>query len=164
MAVQQLDAQGCEIPLLNAFLDAQQFRGLSRRSIRAYAYDLLHFARGCFPDPPRPFPQIDESTLLKISIGRLRDFVLATRSSARRPVEFNRLRRGEGKKGFQRERNRRFRYLWAATSAHLPTEGSNRHTFQNLKYFWLGFCRNLESLSRLKTNARTIPRDAAMPD
>jgi integrase/recombinase XerD len=39
-------------------------RGLSLRSLRAYAYDALHFARWWFPHPPRPFADIDESTLL----------------------------------------------------------------------------------------------------
>jgi hypothetical protein len=40
-----LDAQGQEIAWANAFLDAQRVRQLSLRSLRAYAYDLLHFAR-----------------------------------------------------------------------------------------------------------------------
>lgn len=58
------DEQSSEIPWLNEFLDAQRARGLSLCSVRAYAYDLLHFARWWFPHPPRPFAQIDESTLL----------------------------------------------------------------------------------------------------
>jgi site-specific recombinase XerD len=32
--------------------------------LRAYGYDCLHFARWWFPDPPRPFSEIDESTLV----------------------------------------------------------------------------------------------------
>jgi site-specific recombinase XerD len=59
-----LDQQGQEVTLVNEFLDAQHMRGLSPCSLRAYGYDFLHFARWWFPDPPRPFPEIDDSTLL----------------------------------------------------------------------------------------------------
>src|SRR6266571_2123187 len=58
-----LDEQGQEITWANAFLDGQRIRQLSLRSLRAYAYDLLHFARW-FQDPPRPLSGITESTLL----------------------------------------------------------------------------------------------------
>ena len=58
-----LDEQAQEIAWANAFLDAQRVRQLSLRSLRAYAYDLLHFARW-FQDPPRLLPEITESTLL----------------------------------------------------------------------------------------------------
>jgi site-specific recombinase XerD len=58
-----LDEQGQEVAWANAFLDAQRIRQLSQRSLRAYAYDLLHFARW-FQDPPRPLSQITQSTLL----------------------------------------------------------------------------------------------------
>jgi len=58
-----LDQQGQEIAWANAFLDAQRVRQLSPRSLRAYAYDLLHFARW-LQDPPRPLSEITESTLL----------------------------------------------------------------------------------------------------
>ena len=55
-----LDERGQEVALANAFLDAQRIRQLSLRSLRAYAYDLLHFARwfltppGIFPTSPNP--------------------------------------------------------------------------------------------------------------
>lgn len=55
-----LDAQGQELDWANAFLDAQRTRQLSLRSLRAYAYDLLHFARWL----AQPLPEITESTLL----------------------------------------------------------------------------------------------------
>jgi site-specific recombinase XerD len=58
-----LDEQGQEVAWANAFLDAQRIRQLSLPSLRAYAYDLLHFARW-FQDPPRPLSEITESTLL----------------------------------------------------------------------------------------------------
>jgi len=58
------DEHGREISSLNEFLDAQRARGLSLCSVRAYAYDLLHFARWWLPDPPRPLAQMDESILL----------------------------------------------------------------------------------------------------
>jgi integrase/recombinase XerD len=58
-----LDEQGQGVTWANAFLDAQRIRQLSLRSLRAYAYDLLHFARW-FQDPPRSLSEISESTLL----------------------------------------------------------------------------------------------------
>ena len=58
-----LDDQGREIAWANAFLDAQRVRQLSLRSLRAYAYDLLHFARW-WRDPSRSLSEIGESTVL----------------------------------------------------------------------------------------------------
>ena len=40
-----LDEENREIAWVNDFLDAQHLRQLSPRSLRTYAYDLLHFAR-----------------------------------------------------------------------------------------------------------------------
>ena len=40
-----VDHQEQEITWANEFLDAQRIRQLSLRSLRAYGYDLLHFAR-----------------------------------------------------------------------------------------------------------------------
>jgi site-specific recombinase XerD len=57
-----LDAQDHEIVWANAFLDAQRLRQLSLRSLRAYAYDLLHFARWLETSQPA-LDQITESTL-----------------------------------------------------------------------------------------------------
>jgi len=59
-----LEEQGQEIAWANAFLDAQRIRQLSLRSLRAYAYDLLHFARWWLQRPAQPLSQITESTLL----------------------------------------------------------------------------------------------------
>lgn len=62
-----LDEQDREIAWANAFLDAQRLRQLSLRSLRAYAYDLLHFARwaqGAPPlIPPRPLAEITGSAM-----------------------------------------------------------------------------------------------------
>jgi len=58
-----VDAQGREITWANTFLDAQRVRQLSLRSLRAYAYDLLHFARW-LELAPQPLSEITESTLL----------------------------------------------------------------------------------------------------
>jgi integrase/recombinase XerD len=58
------DPQGREIAWANAFLDAQRVRQLSLRSLRAYAYDLLHFARWWSGRPQRPLSEITESALL----------------------------------------------------------------------------------------------------
>ena len=59
-----LDEQGHEITWANQFLDAQHIRQLSPRSLRAYAYDLLHFARW-FQSQPHTLSEISESTLLE---------------------------------------------------------------------------------------------------
>src|SRR2546427_6944683 len=58
-----LDQQGHPIAWANDFLDAQYIRQLSPRSVRAYAYDLLHFARW-FHGRCQPLSEITESTLL----------------------------------------------------------------------------------------------------
>jgi hypothetical protein len=50
-----------------SYLDAQRIRQLSLRSLRAYAFDLLHFARWWRQDPSRPLSEIAESTLLDMS-------------------------------------------------------------------------------------------------
>ena len=57
-----LDGRGLEIAWVNAFLDAQCVRQLSLRSLRAYAFDLLHFARWWEED--RTLSEITEATLL----------------------------------------------------------------------------------------------------
>ena len=57
-----LDERGREVAWANTFLDAQRVRQLSLRSLRAYAYDLLHFARWGAERPP--LSQTTESTLL----------------------------------------------------------------------------------------------------
>src|SRR5436190_3561359 len=58
-----LDEQQQEVAWANAFLDAQRLRQLSSRSLRAYAYDLLDFARW-LQDQPQPLSEINESSLL----------------------------------------------------------------------------------------------------
>jgi site-specific recombinase XerD len=58
-----LDEQDHEIVWVNDFLDAQHMRQLSPRSLRAYAYDLLHFARW-FQSQHQALAAITESTLL----------------------------------------------------------------------------------------------------
>jgi hypothetical protein len=40
-----LDDRGHQLTWVNQFLDAQKLRQLSLRSLRAYAFDLLHLAR-----------------------------------------------------------------------------------------------------------------------
>lgn len=54
---------GRELGWANAFLDAQRLRQLSLRSIRVYAYDLLHFARW-FEPKSLPLAEITESTIV----------------------------------------------------------------------------------------------------
>jgi Phage integrase, N-terminal SAM-like domain len=58
-----LDEENHEIVWVNDFLDAQHLRQLSPRSVRAYAYDLLHFARW-FQSQHQTLSEITESTLL----------------------------------------------------------------------------------------------------
>lgn len=57
------DEQG-EIAWANSFLDAQRIRQLSVRSLRAYAYDLLNFARWWSQHPVKLLSEVTESTLL----------------------------------------------------------------------------------------------------
>ena len=57
------DSQGEEVGPCNDFLDAQRLRNLSPRSLRSYAYDLLHFARWWWRPTPVPLSQIDEAAL-----------------------------------------------------------------------------------------------------
>jgi site-specific recombinase XerD len=59
-----VDEQGQEIAWVNDFLDAQHIRQLSPRSLRAYAYDLLHFARW-FQSEPQTLSALTESTPLE---------------------------------------------------------------------------------------------------
>lgn len=60
-----LDEQGQPVGWVNEFLDAQRLRQLSLRSLRAYAYDLLHFARWWLrPNTARPLSEINQSVLL----------------------------------------------------------------------------------------------------
>jgi integrase/recombinase XerD len=58
------EEQGQEVAWANTFLDAQRVRQLSPRSLRAYAYDLLHFARWWSAQPEQSLAEITESTLL----------------------------------------------------------------------------------------------------
>ena len=58
-----LDDQDRELDWGNEFLDAQRLRQLSLRSLRAYGYDLLHFARWWLQDPAPCLADLDESTL-----------------------------------------------------------------------------------------------------
>jgi integrase/recombinase XerD len=59
-----IDERSEPIAWVNDFLDAQRIRQLSLRSLRAYAYDLLHFARWWLPQV-RPLSEITESALLE---------------------------------------------------------------------------------------------------
>jgi len=60
-----LDEQDQEIAWANAFLDAQRIRQLSLRSLRAYGYDLLHFARWWSQQRvPEALSEITGSTVL----------------------------------------------------------------------------------------------------
>jgi site-specific recombinase XerD len=63
-AYRLLDAHGRELKWANEFLDSQHLRGLSPRSLRAYGYDLLHFARW--------WTRLD---LSKLNEARLLDYV-----------------------------------------------------------------------------------------
>jgi site-specific recombinase XerD len=58
-----LDDADQEIAWANDFLDAQHLRQLSPRSLRAYAYDLLHFTRWS-QSQSQALSEITESTLL----------------------------------------------------------------------------------------------------
>jgi len=59
-----VDGHRGEIAWANSFLDAQHLRQLSLRSLRSYAYDLLHFARWAQQAFLLPLEQLTGSTLL----------------------------------------------------------------------------------------------------
>lgn len=59
-----IDEQGQEIAWANEFLDVLRVRQLSLCSLRAYGYDLLHFARWQLQHPAPSLPDMDESTLV----------------------------------------------------------------------------------------------------
>jgi hypothetical protein len=65
-----LDDQDRELTWANDFLDAQSIRQLSPRSLRAYAYDLLHFARWLQPTR-RPLAKLNQACLLDYVRGQL---------------------------------------------------------------------------------------------
>jgi len=62
-----LDEHGREVVWANAFLDAKHLLQRSPRSLRAYAFALLHFARWAQPaagaQPPRQLVELNESIL-----------------------------------------------------------------------------------------------------
>ena len=58
-----VDEQGRELAWVNYFLDAQKLRQLSLRSLRAYAYDLLHLARW-LQDTRHSLAKLNQSLLL----------------------------------------------------------------------------------------------------
>jgi integrase len=60
-----VDHQDQDILWAKAFLDAQCIRQLSLRSLRAYAYDLLHFARWQLLHSAPTLLEMDESTVLQ---------------------------------------------------------------------------------------------------
>jgi len=59
-----LDPHGHEVRWANQFLDAQKLRQLSLRSLRIYAYDLLHLARWCKNTRPS-LGKLSQSLLLE---------------------------------------------------------------------------------------------------
>lgn len=59
-AYRLLDAAGQELAWANGFLDAKRLSQRSPRSLRAYAFDLLHFARWTL-HPPRPLADLTEA-------------------------------------------------------------------------------------------------------
>jgi hypothetical protein len=58
-----LDSKDQELTLMNDFLDVQWIRGLSPRTLRAYGFDLLNFARWWLPST-RDLCQLNQSHLL----------------------------------------------------------------------------------------------------
>ena len=59
-----VDDRNCEIAWTNQFLDAQKLRQLSVRSLRVYAYDLLHLARW-FKNTRHSLGRLNQSLLLE---------------------------------------------------------------------------------------------------
>ncbi|MBM4028424.1 MAG: integrase [Planctomycetes bacterium] len=59
-----VDVGNQDLGWINGFLDAQRLRGLSPRSLRAYAYDLLNFVRWWWREHRRPLARLNEARLL----------------------------------------------------------------------------------------------------
>ena len=59
-----VDGQDEEVCWMNCFLDAQRLRGLSPRSLRAYAYDLVNFIRWWWKERRRSLARLGEAHLL----------------------------------------------------------------------------------------------------
>jgi site-specific recombinase XerD len=59
-----MDDRGREVIWANQFLDAQRLRQLSLRSLRAYAFDLLHAARW-FQAKRHPLARLNQDLLLQ---------------------------------------------------------------------------------------------------
>lgn len=70
-----LDEHGQEVTWANQFLDARRLGQRSLRSLRAYAYGLLHFARWSQGDPPQrpphPLEDLTESALADYAADQL---------------------------------------------------------------------------------------------
>jgi site-specific recombinase XerD len=73
-----LDLRGKQPRALNSFLDAQQIRGLSPRSLRSYGYDLLNFARWWW--------RRKRFSLARLNQSRLLDYVRYQLLSAPKPT------------------------------------------------------------------------------
>jgi site-specific recombinase XerD len=58
-----LDDSGQEVDWANRFLDAKRLLGRSPRSLRTYAFDLLHFARWAADHWPHPLSDLTEDVL-----------------------------------------------------------------------------------------------------
>jgi integrase/recombinase XerD len=72
-----LDDRGHEVAWANQFLDAQKVRQLSLRSLRAYAYDLLHLARW-FKNTRHSLGRLNQSLLLEYVRHQLEQLPSAT--------------------------------------------------------------------------------------
>jgi integrase/recombinase XerD len=72
-----LDHRGHEIGWANQFLDAQKLRQLSPRSLRIYAYDLLHLARW-FKNTRHSLGRLNQSLLLEYVRDQLKPQPLPT--------------------------------------------------------------------------------------
>jgi len=59
-----LEGRDQEVCWINRFLDAQHLRGLSPRSLRAYAYDLLNFIRWWWQERRSSMARLNEARLL----------------------------------------------------------------------------------------------------
>jgi site-specific recombinase XerD len=71
------DDRGHEVAWANQFLDAQKVRQLSLRSLRAYAYDLLHLARW-FKNTRHSLGRLNQSLLLEYVRHQLEQLPSAT--------------------------------------------------------------------------------------
>jgi hypothetical protein len=126
-----IDERGHEILWANDYLDAQHLRQLSARSLRAYAYDLLHFARW-FQSRPQTLTEITESTLLDYVRDQLNQLPQPTPQTVKSEIASPR-RRSLRCARWRLQGRRQSLNLWFPRSARKLSFGDDVDKFRRMK-------------------------------